>query len=178
MEIWKAVSGQPGYEVSSEGNIRSWRSRNGKGMSKVPHPLKPNKLKKGYLQVTFLSGSEATRKYRKIHQVVLEAFVGPRPEGMESCHDDGDVSNNKLSNLRWDTHANNMSDQDKHGTRLKGEQISLAVLIEAQAQEVVDAIPHWKFGMGRMFAKKFGVGDSAISAIKNGQTWSHLNANH
>ncbi len=49
---------------------------------------------------------------RSVHQLVLETFVGPRPEGMEACHyPDDDKSNNRLENLRWDTHGENAKDK-------------------------------------------------------------------
>lgn len=47
--------------------------------------------------------------------LVLEAFVGLCPEGMECCHQDDDRSNNRLENLRWDTHANNVKDGYRNG---------------------------------------------------------------
>ena len=45
-----------------------------------------------------------------VHRMVLEVFSGPCPDGMEGCHADGDPSNNKLSNLRWDTKQANAKD--------------------------------------------------------------------
>ncbi len=53
---------------------------------------------------------------RAVHRLVLEAFVGPCPPGMEGCHNNGDPWDNQLSNLRWDTHKNNMADAMSHGT--------------------------------------------------------------
>lgn len=47
---------------------------------------------------------------------MLTAFVGPCPDGMEGCHNDGDPHNNRLDNLRWDTRANNARDAIRHGT--------------------------------------------------------------
>lgn len=53
---------------------------------------------------------------RLVHRLVLEAFVGPCPEGMEGCHGDGDPTNNSLGNLRWDTATSNQLDKVRHGT--------------------------------------------------------------
>lgn len=53
---------------------------------------------------------------RKVHQLVLEAFVGPRPEGFVGCHWDDDPSNNRLENLRWDTESANRFDSVRNGT--------------------------------------------------------------
>lgn len=62
-----------------------------------------------------LSKSNAVESFL-VHRLVLTAFVGPCPEGMEGCHEDGDPSNNRATNLRWDTHKNNQLDMHKHGT--------------------------------------------------------------
>jgi hypothetical protein len=35
---------------------------------------------------------------------------------MEGCHGDGDPANNRLSNLRWDTHSGNVQDSLAHRT--------------------------------------------------------------
>lgn len=56
----------------------------------------------------------------KVHQVVLEAFVSPRPEGMVCRHLDGNSLNNNLFNLKWGTPTENMQDMVKHGRSRKG----------------------------------------------------------
>ncbi len=62
--------------------------------------LKPI-LRDGYPTVN-LSRS-GTKAARRIHRLVLEAFVGPCPEGMVACHNDGSRTNNDLANLRFDS---------------------------------------------------------------------------
>jgi hypothetical protein len=52
---------------------------------------------------------------RPIHRIVLESFVGFCPTNMEGCHKDGNRANNRLDNLRWDTHKNNFLDTDCKG---------------------------------------------------------------
>ncbi len=54
----------------------------------------------------------------KVHWVVMLAFVGPCPKGLIVCHNDGDKTNNRLSNLRYDTQRSNALDRTKH--QLKG----------------------------------------------------------
>lgn len=54
----------------------------------------------------------------QISRLILDAWVGPCPEGMECCHNDGNAMNNVLSNLRWDTHWNNVQDQISQGTHV------------------------------------------------------------
>lgn len=57
---------------------------------------------------------------RYVHRLVLEAFVGPCPDGHQACHGDRDTSNNRLTNLRWGTYRENHEDKVKHGTHLTG----------------------------------------------------------
>lgn len=50
-----------------------------------------------------------------LHRLILEAFRGPCPEGMEACHfPDPDPANNRIENLRWDTHRENCLDLSRH----------------------------------------------------------------
>ena len=115
-EIWKPIPGYEGlYDASNLGFIRSWMAFGG-GLTSVPRLLalrqnKGNRYKKASLR------KNGMVKNIKIHRLVLEAFVGPCPEGMEACHNDGNPMNNQLCNLRWDTHSSNMIDASNHGKR-------------------------------------------------------------
>lgn len=117
-ERWLPVVGYEGiYEVSDHGRVRSvdrvvltasgTRSYKGKILRIVSRHH-------GYPGVSLRR--PGVRKTGYIHRLVLEAFVGPCPEGMEGCHNDGTASNNRLSNLRWDTSIANAQDKARHGT--------------------------------------------------------------
>ncbi len=69
----------------------------------------------GHLRCTLTCGNSRRKRNAKVHILVLEAFVGPRPLGLEGCHDDGDPANNRLTNLRWDTPSSNAVDRVRHG---------------------------------------------------------------
>ena len=175
-EEWSPIPDFVGYEVSTFGNVRSYRSINGKGeLRQTPRPLKLlSTPKKPYLRVGLMDEMGKV-KHLPVHTLVLLAFVGPRPSvAHDCCHQDGNARNNVVTNLRWDTKQANANDRVSHGTQVRGEKAPLAVLSEAQVREIKAALPAWKKGMGRFFAQKFGVGDSAISAIKQGITWSHI----
>ncbi len=58
---------------------------------------------------------------KKISELVLEAFVGSRPPGMVACHINGNASDDRLANLRWDTPERNERDKRQHGTLYRGE---------------------------------------------------------
>ena len=102
-EIWKPIPGFPKYEVSNLGRVKSYKRSN------WPRLLKATVNADGY-SVLKLVDSENRSVTKGPHQLVMLAFVGPCPEGMEVCHEDGNPKNNRLSNLKYDTHRNNMQD--------------------------------------------------------------------
>lgn len=117
MEKWKDITGYEGlYQVSDQGQVRSLDRMNGRGFNVFGVILKPNPDRKGYLGVSLYSGSKETRRRRLIHQLVAEEFIGPRPKGLDVCHNDGDKTNNVPSNLRYDTRSANILDAVGHGT--------------------------------------------------------------
>lgn len=119
-ETWLPVIGFEGYyEVSDQGRVRSvTRIVAGKeGRPRVAQGLilRPG-TDRGYGGKRVSLGGPGGRQTRKVHRMVLESFVGLAPDGMVCCHNDGDPSNNRLENLRWDTPSANMLDRVKHGT--------------------------------------------------------------
>jgi hypothetical protein len=120
-EHWLPVLGYEGlYEVSDLGRIRSVnrivQTRLGKRLYKGKI-LKITSGSAGHLKV-ILSQRGIQRNFT-VHKLVLEAFVGPRPEGMECCHNNGSPTDNRLINLRWDTRSNNAYDAVRHGVHGK-----------------------------------------------------------
>lgn len=108
-EIWKSIPGYEGYEVSNMGQVRSFR-----GLGR-PRILKPSVNRDGYTMV-HLSGSTSPVF---IHRLVMLAFEGPCPEGLEVCHGDHNRSNNHLDNLKYDTHQENMKDAAKRRSLIR-----------------------------------------------------------
>lgn len=118
--MWKPVVGFEGfYEVSDEGRVRSLPRRVNSpvaGGSRVI-PGRERKLTthpSGHLIVS-LSRPGEKLFMAKVHRLVLEAFVGPCPDGMECCHNNSVPSDNRLANLRWDTPSENQLDKRRHG---------------------------------------------------------------
>lgn len=107
------------------------------------------------------------------HRLVLEAFVGPCPPGMECCHEDGDHQNNCLSNLRWDTRKNNHADKIRHGRTAKGEKNPQAILTKDDALAIRSRLA--KGDKAAEIAKDYAtVNVATIFAIKRGDIWGWL----
>lgn len=120
-EEWRPIVGHEGaYEVSDHGRVRSLdrivHFPDGRKRRAAGRQLKPW-LTTGYPTVG-IPGRDRNRKVF-VHVLVLESFVGPRPDGAACCHNDGNKQNNHLINLRWDTYSENNLDLVRHGTHFQ-----------------------------------------------------------
>lgn len=165
-EIWKPVVGFEGYEVSTLGRVRSFRNRHGRRAE--PRLLKPGAMSKGYLLVVLRDGENSHS--RCVHRLVLEAFIGPRPPGVEARHvNDRDPNNNCLSNLVWGTSKQNEDDKIRHGTSQHGERNHRAKLTNLQAQEIRVSQER-----GDDLARQYNVAKSVISQIRTGKKYKEM----
>lgn len=170
-ETWLAVLGWEGYyEVSSAGRIRSkvrlcratygWRKYGGGEVTPIPGT-------RGYLVVNL--SRPGTRKQVFLHKLVLEAFVGPCPEGLEACHDNGVRHDCRRNNLRWDTRSANHQDKKRHGTAQIGERANNVKLSEAVVREIRQR------GLTPSEAvREFGLSKTNAARIVRGETWRHV----
>jgi hypothetical protein len=168
-EIWLRIAGFDDYEVSNFGNVRSWKAKNGKGKGKAKEPSLLKAMPfvgRPYLRVALTKDGAVFHK--RVHRLVLEAFVGECLAGMEGCHNDGDATNNKLENLRWDTKEENVKDIERHGNLPSGDNHPSAKLTDAQVKEIREKIEFHKgrHGINRELALEYGVSDGCISSIK------------
>lgn len=122
-EEWRPVARDPRYEVSSHGRVRSWvkpgRSGNVREVPKVLAAAGRRGTRRGTFQgyITVWSGGTGEGKAGvPVHILVAEAFLGPRPEGQEIRHLDGNSLNNYASNLAYGTRSENILDAVRHGT--------------------------------------------------------------
>jgi hypothetical protein len=152
-ERWLPVVGVPGYLVSDLGRVmRADTARILKGGSA-----------RGYLKVCLSTGGETVQRY--IHRLVLEAFAGPCPSGMEARHLDGDQTRNHADNLLWGDRVQQAADRRIHGTqsrKLNEEQV-LAIRAGSAAGRSV-----------RSLATEYGVSHGAAHAIVTRRAWRHV----
>lgn len=121
MELWLPVVGYEGlYEISDHGRGQSLSrevncgrdgafTRRTKGQLLVPQEIGDC----GHL--AFLLRKDGRQKMARIHHLVLEAFVEPRPGAALGLHWDDDPTNNTPSNLRWGTYSDNAHDRVRNG---------------------------------------------------------------
>ncbi|MFD3594264.1 NUMOD4 domain-containing protein [Nocardia sp. NPDC058640] len=108
-EIWMRIPGfDDRYEASSDGRIRS-------NWSNKQRVLGTRTTDAGYVTVSLRCGGKAFT--RTVNRLVALAFYGePADPSYHACHNDGDKSNNQVSNIRWDTPSGNAADKLVHGT--------------------------------------------------------------
>ena len=99
IEIWRLIDGFEGYEVSSFGRVRSWHKGRW-GRRAEPRILTAADSNGDYQHVSLI-GSGGAKKTRGVHQLVTEAFYGPRPERSRIIFLDGNRRNNNLTNLAY-----------------------------------------------------------------------------
>jgi hypothetical protein len=163
-EQWRPIFGWEGcYEVSDHGRVRSLDRA---VIAVTPHGklgvrrfqgrvlVAPPTLA-GYPHVCFTApGHHRRTKY--VHDLVLSAFVGPKPKGMEVCHNDGDRLNNNLSNLRYDTRKQ-----------------PRAVLTDEAVRRIRRARADRSMKL-RELAAEYDVSTTSIRNAEIGKTWGHV----
>lgn len=167
--MMREIPGFPGQYATDDGQIYSKRS----GAIR----LKPKRLDtKGYLRVNLRDGSCPTKnKQLNVHTAVLLAFVGPKPNGMECRHLNGNCLDNRLENLCWGTHQENMQDQIRHGTAAclrKGDENIRARLHSIDVYAIVEL--HRRGYLQKEIADAFFISQRHVSDIVNKKTWTHL----
>lgn len=168
-EIWKEIEGFPLYEVSNMGRVRSW---NGLGRASGTRSRSPKilsqcvgKNNRPYLR---LGG----KRLFKVSTLVCEAFHGKRFGEMECCHNDGDPTNNKVTNLRWDTRSGNHADRLIHGTSNRGERHGMSRLAKKDVLKIKKLFSN---GLSQArIAKMFSISQQHVSKVVNGKRWGWL----
>ena len=150
------IPGFSRYEVSQEGEVRHIKRKQ----------LLKGRLSQGYYSVYVSDGTIASRRNIYIHHLVLLTFVGPRPEGMEVRHLDGDPLNNTLSNLAYGSSAENSNDTVRHGNH------NSAKLDERRVRIIrgLHKVDPKQFTLYKL-SELFGVEHETIRSVIRRHTW-------
>jgi hypothetical protein len=169
-ELFLPITGFSGYEVGSKGSVRSCKDSRGR-ITEVwrMRTLVPDKS--GYLTLVLRKNGKSF--CCKVATLVLTAFVGPRPPGMEVCHNDGVRTNNEMWNLRWDTPKNNRADKQQHGTANKGERNGSAKLTEKQVL-LIRRLYETGDWTCEALSKRYGVSLHPVYMIVTRKRWTHI----
>lgn len=176
-ERWLPVVGFEGlYEVSNRGRVRSidryvdligrWGT-------------KERRFYKGKIRAQCSGGTsdyrmvvlfrQSQKETFTVHTLVLAAFVGPCPAGMEGRHLNCNAHDNSAENLCYGTRHINREDSRKAGTLALGERIAQHKLTEKEVLEI-----RMLQGRHEDIATAFNVSRAQISRIKRRENWSHV----
>lgn len=178
-ERWRPVVGfEKDYQVSDRGRVRSlYRA---KTYSRIDHHsglvievvrkfpgriLRPGTKETGH-QIVILNGVT-----KKVHRLVLEAFVGPCPDGSECLHRDGVPSNNRKRSLRWGTRSENTFDAIAHGQKAIGSRRSQAKLTEQDIPLIRGMLASASLAA---IGRAFSVSAATIARVRDGISWTHV----
>lgn len=180
-ERWLPVVGYEGiYEVSSHGRVRSLnrvagRSKKRKIAGQMIASERPNSW--GY-PVVQLHDAEGRHNVYVTHRVVAAAFLGPRPEGHDVNHIDGNKRNARAENLEYVTRSENNLHAYRTGLKLptegrRGEANSLSKLDDNRVR-----VARKIYASGHVtqtdLAAVMGIGHAQLSEILRGQAWKHV----
>lgn len=164
----------PGYSITVDGHVFTHRKRFGLGKGngggvvidpKYCREMKPYKGHGGYIYVS-ISLPQGQRSVG-IHLLLLDAYVGPRPNGLETRHLDGNPENYSLANICYGTRKANASDRVRHG-RQRGTEI----LTEAEVRKIRRLRAN-----GATFvaiAKRYGISETCAAYAAKGKTYARV----
>lgn len=91
---------------------------------------------------------------------------------MEGCHNNGNCTDDRLENLRWDTHSSNLLDRRQHGTNVQGEMVNTAKLTKDDVilirQMGGEGIPR------KAIALRFHITETMMGLIVRRRNWTHV----
>jgi hypothetical protein len=178
-EEWRRVVAYPSYDVSNLGRVRRVAGGCGAVVGKLLR-VKPHK-DSGYLITKLTEGSRTST--RKVHVLVAEAFLPPRPSLQhEVNHIDFDRRNPRASNLEWLTRKENLAHSRRAGRmpdppHMRGEASPQAKLTWAKVTALRAAVRaevlarRGKRGAVAAVGRVHGVHRQTLAEIVKGSTW-------
>ena len=172
MEQWKAIEGEPGYEVSDQGRVR-WLGGSrqwARGTRDWPPRIELMRQSRGYLSVWFPQSEGRKQRRVKVHRLVAFAFLSPPLPGHNQVnHKNGNKLDNRAENLEWVTQTQNARHSvDTLGNNV-GHKNPAARLTEAQVVAIrADTRPQ------SAIAADYSIPQQHVSAIKLRQCWRHI----
>lgn len=171
---YRTVVGYPYYKIGNNGEVWSCLCKTGTGRSHRGWLRLASYIdKKGYVRYSLRKkpGDRNQISYG-LHKLLMDAFVGPRPDGYECRHIDDNKLNNDLSNLAWGTHAENTEDRDRNGKTLKGEKHPLAKLTEEKVRDIRRRSANGE--SRKSIAQDYGINPGSIASIIKFITWKEV----
>jgi hypothetical protein len=173
-EEWRQVVGHEGiYEISTSGKVRRIKACRGARAGRILRiHIGAGNPDSELRYATVHLFKEGTRSTHYIHHLVAFAFLGPRPDGKDINHKDGNKSHNSVANLEYLTAGDNTRHAIATGLSdpVKAAR-SLSTLSESDVHDIRVLL---KSHSGRAIARMYGVQPPCISRINTGKRWRSL----
>jgi len=165
-EIWVDIDGYDGkYQVSNFGRVKSFKYKN-------PRILKTYISGKGYIYIDLCKNS--VYKKTGVHRLVAKAFISNPSNFPEVNHEDGEKTNNHVSNLNWKDGKGQMKHaRDVLGFNQNGENSHVAKMTEKQVLEMISLYNTGEYSFAAL-SKKYNIHQGHLCSIYNGKFWKHL----
>lgn len=149
---WHEIPGFPGYYASRKGEI----------LGKHGEPLKQRRLRDGYTNVCLYTPNR--KGNQKTHALIARTFIGPRPEGHQINHKNGNKADNRVQNLEYVTQSDHLQAEFRKNPYRRNVKLTFK-----DAQEIRHLL---KKGVDkRQLAKQYAISERNLQAIKNNQIW-------
>ncbi len=171
--FWKDIPGYEGlYQISRRGQVKSLgrkiTDRRGR-VTERKDIIKVNQVDMfGYYRIQLKK--DGISKNFRIHRLIAMAFI-PNPKNKRCInHKDANKKNNRISNLEWCTHKENLQHAFKKNLvhRASGENCSSATISDAEAEQIASLL--WQRWKTYDIAREIGCSPQVVSKIKAGRT--------
>lgn len=160
---YKEVVGFP-YFITSEGIILNSKLK----------VRQPGLKRSGYHQVTFKSPSKD--KTYLVHRLVALTFI-PNPLNKPFVnHINGIKTDNRVENLEWVTHQENMDHAKRTGLIPIAEENGNSILTSSQVEEICKLLQDGCRNIE--IADYLGISQFIISAIRRKECWNHISCKY
>lgn len=173
-ELWCSLEflGFPGYDVSDEGRVRSYRIATPPAgqIADSPQRILSTGNASGYPGV-ILYDKKGTRHFKTVHTLVAAAFINLRQNSLFVLHRDGNPCNNNVENLYYGTQKDNSADTVRHGMWAHGESHGCAKLTKDDIVKIREVYAQGILKQTQI-AELFGIGQTQVSHIVTGKQWA------
>lgn len=171
IEEWRPVE-SGFYSVSNLGRVR----REAPARGTYPGNMLSSKGSRGFYPSVAIHRS-GFRGRRRIHDLVTEAFLGPKPSGMYVNHKDGDKTNNRLDNLEYVTPSENAQHAIRSGLNAPpagqpGSSNHNAKLTEADIPVIRGRVAAGETHAA--VAADYAVSESLVALVAKRRAWRHV----
>jgi len=171
MATQRRVPGFMGYAVGDDGTVWTQKILGSRGkLGREWRKLSPSRKKSGRLEVSLCK--DGVIYYMHVSWLVLMAFVGPRPDGMEACHKNDIQDDNSLDNLYWGTKQDNTRDKHANGRVAHGERSGNSKLTDSKVRQI-KGMREEGYTCEEISAF-FNMSPGNIAKIVRGDLWKHV----